>query len=164
MMMAGWSRCPAPSPQTRLRATFSPEDHGAGARIPQRVACSKVSVRPISMNSIGGDCTVPDVAVDLRASDDNAVARKGRDPVPDRSFGYQNIAKVTECVQQEGVAGTDVVGVFNAILHSSTAVPCMSWWCRTWSRTSVSICNTATWPPRMLRQLLLVNLPRRFPR
>lgn len=80
------------------------------------VACSKVSVRPISMNSIGEDCTVPDVAVDLRASDDNAVARKAEIQSRIVPLVTKDIAKVTECVQQEGRGrGTDVVGVFNAI-------------------------------------------------
>ncbi|MFZ2239407.1 MAG: hypothetical protein WAV90_07650 [Gordonia amarae] len=78
--------------------------------------CSKVSVRAISMNSIGEDCTVGDVAVTLRAADDNAVARKAEIQSRIVPRVTRNIAKVTECVQQSGRGqGTDVVGVFTAI-------------------------------------------------
>lgn len=78
--------------------------------------CSKISVRAISMNSIGEDCTVADVAVELRANDDNAVARKAEIQSRIAPRVTRSIAKVTECVQQSGRGrGTDVVGVFSAI-------------------------------------------------
>ena len=79
------------------------------------VACSKVSVRPISMNSIGEDCTVPDVAVDLRASMTMPWPARQRSSPGSFLWLPRTSPRSPSVSSRRAWPGTDVVGVFNAI-------------------------------------------------